>query len=220
MAWTGPTTAVLDNFNRAGPGLGTNWSVLNGASAASIISSTVVQVNTGSSYSEMWWNPTTFTGEAEVYLTVPTISTVAGNQIYLDIFTGWSTSSLAALNGYQMLFTRGATDAIKLAKYTTGTGTDFVGSSTNLGTNLAAGDQLAFTKQAGGSLTGWAKQGAGAWTAITNVTDTTYFNSGQTYNIGWGGFGTTYRFDDFGGGTIVSGGVTTRQTLSLLGVGS
>jgi hypothetical protein len=126
MAWSAPTTSVLDNFNRAGPGLGTNWSLLNMASAPTIVSSTVVQPNTGSGYSELWWNPTTFSGDAEVYLTVPTISTTAGNQIYLDIFTGWSTSSLAALNGYQMLFTRGATDAIKLAKYTGGTGTDFV----------------------------------------------------------------------------------------------
>jgi hypothetical protein len=79
------------------------------------------------------------------------------------------------------------------------------GSSVNLGSNLAAGDQLAFTKESGGVLKAWAKQGAGAWTAITTVTDTTYFNAGQTYNIGWGAFGSTYRLDDFGGGTIISG---------------
>lgn len=214
MAWSAPTTSVLDAFNRANGALGSAWSNLSGGSAAAITSNQV-QCNTGSNYSEQWWNGTTFTGEGEIYLTLPAVSTTTGQQVYVDMFTGWSTSSTAGLNGYQMTVTRGATnDTLQIDRYTGGSiAGGNIKPAVAISGHVAAGDMVALTREAGGVLKMWRKPAAGAWAQVsTSVTDTTYFNAGQTFSVGFGSFGTAWRIDDFGGGTITGG--TTPVTVT------
>lgn len=207
-SWSAPTTSVLENFNRADGGLGSNWSSLSGTTAAAITSNTA-KIN-GTSYGYVWWNPNTYTNAGEVYVTVPTASTSTGDQLYLDIVSGWSTGSL---NGYELTFKRGATnDTIEFSKYTSGTETSLAAAQTMTG-HLAAGDKLAMTRETGGLLKAWRlASGSSTWTQIgTTVTNTTYFEAGQPWQIGWGASNSGYRVDDFGGGQITLAPSTTTK---------
>jgi hypothetical protein len=51
-------TDVTDNFNRAGPGLGSNWT--NGINSIVISASTVVTGNTAAAENTAWWNANAF----------------------------------------------------------------------------------------------------------------------------------------------------------------
>jgi len=51
-------TDVTDNFNRAGPALGSNWT--NGINSLVISASTIVVGNTGAAENTAWWNANTF----------------------------------------------------------------------------------------------------------------------------------------------------------------
>lgn len=202
-SWSGPTTSVLDNFNRADGSLGSNWSNLAGTTTGAI-DSNQAKLN-GSGYGYQWWNPNSYTGAGEVYMTVPTVSTTTNDQLYLDIVSGWSTSNL---NGYELTLTRGpSNDTIQISKYTNGSESS-LGSAQTMTGHLGAGDKLALTRETGGLLKVWrSAAGASTWTQIgTTVTNTTYFESGQSWQIAWGALGTDYRLDDFGGGQITATG--------------
>lgn len=194
-SWSVPTTSVLDNFNRADGGMGSNWSNLGPAAAA--ITSNQAKIN-GSSYGYAWWNANSYTGAGEVYMTVPTTGST-GDQLYLDIVAGWSTGTL---NGYELSLTRGSTnDTIEFSKYASGSETS-LGAAQTMSGHVASGDQVALTREAGGLLKAWrSASGSSTWTQIgTTVTNTAYFDAGQSWQIGWGASNSGYRVDDFGGG--------------------
>jgi RHS repeat-associated protein len=213
--WTGPTTSVLDNFNRADGSLGSSWTTLTGT-GASTISSNQVKLST-SAWGYDWWNANSFTGDGEVYMTVPGVSTGTNDQIYLDIVSGWSTGNL---NGYELTVNRGSSvDAFQMTKYTNGSETT-IGTYGNLSGHLGAGDKIALTRQAGGKIKMWREaSGSSTWTQVgSTVTDTSFFDSGQSWQIGFGASTSTYRMDDFGGGqiTVSSGTGSTRLDISDL----
>ncbi|HET6509159.1 MAG TPA: hypothetical protein VFG42_20355, partial [Baekduia sp.] len=189
-SWSAPTTSVLDNFNRADGGLGSNWTNLTGTSAGAIASNQA-KIN-GTSYGYEWWNAASFTGAGEVYMTVPAVSTTTNDQLYLDIVSGWSTGSL---NGYELTLARGTTnDTVQISKYTNNSETS-LGSAQTMTGHLAAGDKIALTREAGGLLKVWrSASGTTTWTQIgTTITNTTYFDAGQSWQIAWGASNSAYR---------------------------
>src|SRR5262249_14730581 len=65
---TFPTTAVLDNFNRANGSLGSNWvDPVNGLTGVTI-QGKALQHNSG--YKQPVWNPTSFGTDQEAYVTI------------------------------------------------------------------------------------------------------------------------------------------------------
>lgn len=212
-SWSAPTTSVLDNFNRADGSLGANWSNLGPSAAA--ITSNQARIN-GSSYGYAWWNANSYTGAGEVYVTAQTASVNTGDQLYLDIVSGWSSGSL---NGYEVSLTRGATnDTIEFSKYANGSETSLGAAQTMTG-HIGAGDKVALTREAGGLLKAWrSASGSSTWTQIgTTVTNATYFEAGQAWQVGWGASNSGYRVDDVGGGqSTVGTSSTTKLEISDL----
>lgn len=83
-----------------------------------------------------------------------------------------------------------------------------MGSGQNITGHVAAGDKIALTRESGGKLKMWrSAAGSSTWTQIGSMTtDTTYFDGGQSWQVGFGAGDSAYRIDDFGGGKIVSSG--------------
>lgn len=72
-------TAILDTFDRADSAttLGSNWSLLTdfGIGGTNLgISGNAAYKGSGTAYVVMYWNPTTFGPDCEVYKTIPTLS--------------------------------------------------------------------------------------------------------------------------------------------------
>jgi hypothetical protein len=211
-----PTTSVLDDFNRADGALGTNWSTLSGGAAGNVATNQWRSIAGGGGYSETWWNPASFTNTQEVFCTVTALAaTGASNQVFLDIFQGWSTSSTAALSGYQLVYTRNTSnDQLQIFKYTNGAFAQ-LGTTTTLAARLVANDKLGFERTSGGVLTGYTNQSA-TWSSQVTTTDAAgFFSGGQAANLGIGAFDSAiaWRLDDFGGGQTVAATVALPEVV-------
>lgn len=79
---------------------------------------------------------------------------------------------------------------------------------------IASGDLIGF-ELIGTAIKGYIKVGAGAWTQVISVTDATHAGAGR---IGIAALNTTQRWDDFSGGTVVTGG--TPKSAADTGVGT
>ena len=86
-------TDVTDNFNRAGPALGSNWTT--GVSSVVISASTVITCSTGGGDGTAWWNANAFSGDHYsqiVYKTDadgggPTVRYQSGADTFYELYT-------------------------------------------------------------------------------------------------------------------------------------
>lgn len=209
-----PTTSVLDNFNRADENPlsgGGNWGGSTSVFAAATTNILKVSTNqaagnfigTNSSY----WAASTFGPNCEAYVTIPTVAAVFSYVYARLVNTGTS-----SVNGYAV-----AADVLggNIIAYRIDAGV--LTSIKSAAQAWANGDSLGISV-VGTTITLYYKAAAGAWTAVSTVTDSTYSAAG---NIAAGTVGTSPRLDDFGGGTVVIGtdemasarAVWTKQTL-------
>src|ERR1035437_295444 len=79
-----PNKSVLDNFNRAGPALGANWTTISGDTASVIASSTVLAASSRAATDGVYWNVAQYGPDCEAYITVPTIN-VASLGVWLFV---------------------------------------------------------------------------------------------------------------------------------------
>lgn len=192
------STAVLDNFNRADSTttLGANWSLVTdfglGDLDLGILSNQAYRGN-GGGFTVMYWNPATFGPLCEAYLTVATEATATQN---FALYARLQQPGAGTFDGYNVTYTVGSPDSWALKRSDNGTDTQ-LGASVNQA--VAAGEKVLLECN-GSTIKGYLFTG-GAWTEILSRTDTTYANTG---NIGFYGAGDgTWRYDDFGGGTVL-----------------
>lgn len=207
-----PSTGVLDAFTRANSSsLGSNWTAdtmgiggggfaINGNAAA----------NTNSLYSEMWWNPNTFGPDSEVYLSLAALPN-GSNPSFGMMIRVQSPGNGAAVDGYRFQQILG-TNSADLVEVTNGAET-VVTSASN---TAAVGDKYGL--EARGNTINAYKYSGGSWTLLFSYTDVSAPIYNSAGNIGmWaynGGSPTQSAvFDDFGGGTIISGSIPAAPTL-------
>lgn len=193
---TFPTTSVIDDFNRANGGLGSNWTAgYFGDSALTITSNQITSSvnNWGANY----YN-TSFGPDIEAYITVS--SSPNGSKILHFRLTGSLTSSPS---GYYVNFGFGTITRLDS------------GSETQLGASfsqsISAGDSIGVSI-VGSTITVYHKSAAGSWAVVTTRTDSTYSAAGK---VALEIDNNSIRLDDFGGGTVVTGGGATDATVTL-----
>lgn len=196
-----PSTPVLDNFNRADAGtLGANWSVNTAVGAGS-----GHQAITGnqmynddidwaySNYTSLYWNPTSFNADQEVYMTIAAVSSYNNND-NMTLFARLSNPGGSSTN-YTVTFT----DAhkLKISKQVAGVSTTLDASVDYTPQN---GDKL-WLKCKGTTISVYLYR-SGVWTLLKSVTDSDVAGGGYIgFYIG-GNPGMYWHYDDFGGGNI------------------
>jgi hypothetical protein len=193
------STAVLDTFNRANSTttLGSNWSLLTDFTLGGTnlgINTNAAYKGSGTGYVVMYWNPATFGPLCEAYITVATEPSSGQN---VAVYARTQQPGSGTNDGYNVAYTTGSPDSWKITRSDNGVDTQ-LGASVNQA--VAAGEKILIECN-GSTITGYLFTG-GAWVAVLSRTDTTYSAAG---NIGFYGTGadTTWRYDDFGGGTVL-----------------
>lgn len=188
------TTPILDTFARAdATTLGANWSLLTnfnfGGSDLGISSNQAYNPNAGT-YISMYWNPATFGPDCECYLTLTTVS--ADN---VSLYVRTQQPGFNTVDGYILTADRTANE-FSIRRVDNGTETVL---GTPVGQAVANGNKILF-EAIGSTLTGYIDTGSG-WVSVISRTDATYSAAGGVAFYG-GGNDTTWRYDDFGGGTL------------------
>jgi hypothetical protein len=202
-----PTTGVLDDFNRAGPGVGANWSndPFHGGSTAYAIQGSTVVGATG--YSEEWWNAATYGPDCELFVTVVTKPTEgsSGQGFWVNSRLVQPSAAASTADGYDVFVsTLVGTDKVQIMRYDNAIST--VLTPDTLTQEFASGESLGI-EIIGTTITAYRKSG-GTWSSIGSRTDGTYSAAGFL-SFGWSDSGTNPgRFDDFGGGTVVAAAAT------------
>lgn len=188
-----PTTSVLDNFNRANGDAGSNYTA-NGYNFGFVIpqiSSNTLKRNS-SGTSDAYWNVAQYGPDVEAYIDIST-------DLVSDDY-GFSIRFInpvsANVSGYFLHIGASAADTTKIERVDNGAFT-VLGSS--VAQTWATGEK--FGVSAVGSTLSVFRYTAGAWgAAYATRTDSTYTAAGyiDIYITG-----TTGRYDNFGGGTVV-----------------
>lgn len=186
-----PTTALLDDFNRADGAPGGNWTSpsMGESGTLSIISQTLGNVSgtwAGALYSG------TYGPDAETYCTIATPG-VSGQRFILWLR---GSGSGTTCSGYTLEIDclGGSWD---LYRNSAGVGTWV----TSMSQIVGAGDQVGFSA-IGSQIIAYHKPSGGSWTQKM-----TYNDASPILTSGWLGiksFSNVYRSDDFSGGTVVT----------------
>lgn len=186
-----PLSPILDNFNRANGGIGSNFNVYTGGlnvSSNAVVGTTASTTNLGI------WSLGSFTANQEAYITVASGGT---NSDKLSLYLR---GNLATQNGYLVYVDPGAS-SILLMKLTGGATSTLATVSQTMG----AGDSIG-ASFVGNTFTLYYIDisVSSDWVPLTSVTDSTYTDGGTIGFSIIGGTGTPdMTVDNFGGGSIV-----------------
>lgn len=201
-----PSTPVLDNFNRADGDTGANWTTdpfAVGAIGFNVSSNQAVPSAT-SPDAEDYWNPATFGGNWEVYLT---IATKPADTQYCGL--EWLTTlGSGNVDGYFCQFSAVAgasNDTTQLFREDNSTPTQIGSTATQ---EFASGDKLMMARRGSNVVVHRYNSATSTWVQLISVSDTNYTGSG---NLAMFAVNTTVRLDDFGGGETPVIGQTVPQ---------
>lgn len=191
-----PTTAVLDDFNRAneGPPPSANWSEITAISSGSslVVVSNQLESNLGANRTG-YWNPSTFGPDSEVRIKIPTKgSGVASTRLYLRLN---NPTNAGTVTSYLAI----ATPSGSIYFYRIDGGPTYVQLGGTISQTVTDGDSFG-ASIVGSTFTIYYKVGAGAWAALDTRTDATYSGAGY---LGVGidqSVSGDVKLDDFGGG--------------------
>ena len=193
----GPTTPVLDNFNRANGGAGANWSLIRPSGFAGLnVSGNAVVDASASLFTWDFWNAASSGPDAEAYVTVSTYG--ASDTIRLGARV--SNAGTTGQSGYYVaISSAGVWSLLRID----------AGVSTTLATGptqpLASGHKIAI--QVVGTVITALHFSGGSWQQVMS-----YDTSGDATRYSAAGrLGLEFRsstLDDFGGGTLSGGGGT------------
>lgn len=190
-----------------------NWSgpIVSGDNQLRIVTNQVTKTAGGGNWGGEYWNAATFGADTEAYVTIATVG-VAGEAV--EVMLRIQSPNSAGLDGYFLHVQKDAsTDIFQLWEVLNNAQTQ-LGSTANQ--EFSSGDSVGI-EAIGTTITGYYKASAGSWTSVLSATDST---TNTTGNIGVIVNGTTYRVDNFGGGTVVTAGGATAHLLSMMGVGA
>jgi hypothetical protein len=202
-----PTTGYLDQFNRANENpLAGSWSA---TPSFQLVSNAIFPLLAPDESNYANWGSTFSTNNFEIYCTIANKGT-APDWIQLqqyDLFTDNG-------NFYFVMYQTqagAANDIVRIYRSDLFSATLLGATITQECTN---GDSLGY-ERIGSVIKAYWKVGAGAWADISSGgrTDSTYTitTSDIWINIYTDGGDLTFSIDDFGGGTVVSGGAAPRQ---------
>lgn len=181
-AIAGPTTSVLDDFNRAdqGPPPSSNWTTLGGGDLV-VASNELAAGDAGAC--TYYWNAASFGPNFEAFITLTDTGSASFNVWLMNTTT---------YNGYGMAFNLNDDNARIVLVNTA------VQSNLTSVSHVAAIGNTYWIHKYGTTLTLFYKTSGGSWTELTSTTDATYSDSGcylvvTIFNIG-------SQLDDFGGG--------------------
>ena len=184
---TFPTTAVLDNFNRANGALGSNW--LNTGSAR-IASNTV---SPGTSASNLVWNGGPFGPYQDVFFTLTALSTTSTDQDLMLKVQGTTYDT-----GHIRVRYNSSTKQVIVQTYTAAQG--YVTRGAPFSVTMVAGDKLGARATPDGTVEVWRN---GAKLGTVSAVGWPYIANGGRIGMAFVGAGTA-RIDDFGGGTMAN----------------
>ena len=197
-----PTTSLLDDFDRAntGPPPSASWGgpVLPGNSGAKVLSNQLV---TAGGSGECYWL-TSFGPDSECYITIGTLGTGFG--LYLRV----NNPNTGTMTGYYADIYANTIDVYRMDN----AGYNQLGAS--IATTTSAGDTFGL-EMIGATLTVYRKPSAGAWGSIGSRTDATYGAAGAV-----GVLLGSANLDNFGGGTVTTGGTTYTDAGSATNIGT
>jgi len=208
-----PQTSVLDTFNRASGGLGSNWGGDGNTQGTfriqhfpSINPDGVVQVrNTGNT----WWLPTSFGADQEAYFTFTKVSTSGTEQGLLLKLNGGSPNS----NGTSWIeVAYNGTNAVRVRTKVSGQNSNSAALRATFSATFGIGDQLGALTTADGTVFVY-KNGVQIGSVnVTNTGPTPYWPVALAQ--GGGSIGVRFvgtfsgsndaRFDNFGGGNALN----------------
>ena len=193
------STTILDSFNRANGAPGANWS---GATTGYAVASNRLDVGTGSA---LFWG-TQFGSDQEVFVTLTTIDAAGSEQDLLlksQSKTSWN-------SGVIEVWYDAVNKRVQVWTYSSAQG--WVQRGTNISVTFVNGDTFGARARANGTVdvyrngTVIASRDASAWT---------YAASGGYIGLWYISAGNAV-VDDFGGGNVTGGGVTSTATASPL----
>lgn len=184
-----PSTAILDAFTRANGLIGSNWTASGGANGPTVNGNALVP---GTSYAKALWNVATYGPDCEAYYTV--VTGAAGSLDNLSLYIRATDTS--SDSGYRMDWVPSQTSGNVM----------FFRKDSNVDTQLGATDDATFADgdvmvaRAIGTAISLYRNGS----LVDSRTDATYSSAGYI-----GGYFSSinegsWKFDDFGGGTVVS----------------
>jgi|SRR5581483_1339256 len=197
-----PTTSVLDSFTVAVDAAppSANWTRFSGFSfdVKALAATDNATASAASATGGDYWNVSTFNADEEAFVTV---STLPASTEVVELFVRMQGTPSSVLSGYRLIYTHGAPGTFALQRLDSGSATALASANQT----LTAGQKLWFTA-VGNTLTGYYFDGT-TWNSVTTYdisADTTKYTTGGS--IGLAVKNQTVRVDDFGGGSIVSGG--------------
>jgi hypothetical protein len=204
----GPTTPVLDDFNRADGGVGANWSTFAGLGGLNVASNQVA--GSGASANLQYWNVSQYGPKSEAHLKI-TAKPGNGQAIAVSLRCK-DVSSISTLDGYTLAaIQQSGTDVLRCQRVDNSVATTL---GADISQEYAAGDGILL--RANGSTLEIEYFNGSAWTQLTTRSDATYQGAGYLMVTVQG---TTGRADDFGGGTPIEatdgGSLTESATITV-----
>jgi hypothetical protein len=204
----GPTTPVLDNFNRANGGVGSSWSNIKVAAgfAAMNISGNAAVDSSATQYAWNYWNPSRFGPDSEAYVTVSSYG--ASDTIRIGARVTGGTN---AYSGYFVSVAPGGAWSIGRV--------DNGGSPVTLASGvtqaIASGDKVGI-RIVGSVVTALDFRSATGWTqplSYDTASDSVRYTAAGSLALEF----RSGTMDDFGGGTVVGSGPVNTVAPSLSG---
>ena len=195
-----PTTGILDNFNRANENpvsQGGNWTSPQNAgdTTEGVVTNVLVRGDSAASTASAYRSNASTGDDCEVFATV---AIKGNNDEYSCIRLRVQTGTLG--NYYQArLRPQAGTDLVHIDSAASNTWTQL---GAAVSQEFAVGDAWGL-EAIGTTLTFYFQASGGSWSSLFNRTDSTYATGG--YLADYVEFG-TWGHDDFGGGTVVTGG--------------
>lgn len=201
-----PTTSVLDTLQ--GASLSANWTTGGVLGDAASMSEDANGAFEASGSASAYWNPATFGGDAEAFVTISTLPSASGN---VAVWVRITNPPSATTTGYFLRVTP-STSVFDIRKKVGGAAS---ASLTTFTQAVSAGDSFGFSAS-GTTLAAWYKPSGGSWASVGSIVDSSISGGGNVaFSIG---NSSVTRLTSFGGGTtVVASTVVPART--LLGVG-
>jgi len=185
-----PSTAVLDNFDRANGAIGANWA---GTTSGYSIASNRLDVGTGEA--SIFWQGASFGPEQEVFVTLSTIDSAATEHDLLLKSQSGSTWSNGVL---EVIY-----DAVgqRVQVWTYSSAQNWVQRGADIPVTFVNGDQFGARAKANGMVEVYRN---GTLLGSRDASGWTYATSGGYLGLWFVNAGNAV-LDDFGGGTVVAG---------------
>ncbi len=185
-----PSTGVLDNFNRANGPIGSNWSGNTGSYAVNANRLNVI-VN-----GYIFWNPTSFGANQEVYVTLTTISPGSTGMEHDILLKSQSSTTFTA--GVIEVWYDAPGHRVQVWTYTSAQG--WVQRGADIPVTFVNGDQLGARAKANGMVEVYRN---GSLLATRDVTGWPHYANGGYVGLWFISTSSDSTFaDDFGGGTM------------------